>query len=83
MPTTKLIPGFAKSMANKFMISCEHIAYMMEENKIEEFKADLIDATISQPELDVERNRILIGYVSNNLKNLMDKYPNIKMAKAD
>ncbi len=83
MASTKLIPGFAKNLAQKFAASAEHIAYLMQRDNVSVFKADLIAATISTPQLDVRRNRILVQKISKNYQRLMQKYPDHNMIRAE
>lgn len=82
MTSIKQLDGFAYNLAQKFAVSCEHILFLMHEQELDEFRADLLTGAIQPESLNIERNRILIGYIQTNYEKLMRHFPQVDIAQA-
>lgn len=67
----KAISGYLKNMAYKFTISSEHILYLMQQNDIKVFTADLLRLEIQPNILAIARNTNLVSNVACNLMQLL------------
>ena len=74
--------GVAVSMAQKFSVSAAHFAYVSWSSGIQMVCIDLLTGAISPNQFDVERNRILVRYCSENLVRIMADPIHIELQKA-
>ena len=67
MTSRRELKSFACGMANKFICSANHYAWLAKQHKVSLVRINLLTLSIAPPEFDIERNRILAGQCRDHL----------------